>query len=76
MDVFPVLKARITPPSVNYQLQYEDLEAVFGRFDNMEKIIIHHNEIYVFYSEHHSAYFAEKSLNDIRLESAGAQLVV
>lgn len=42
----------------------------------MERIIIHPTEIYVFYSDHHSAYFAERSLNDISLESAGAKLVV
>lgn len=58
LELFPILKVRVGCRHASYQLRHEDLVDVFSRFENMERIIIHPTEIYVFYSDHHSAYFA------------------
>lgn len=66
MDTFPILKVSIlrnNRQDKDYELHEEDLVEVFRRFDNLEKVIIKANGVYIFFSDHHSAYFAEKTLH-------------
>jgi hypothetical protein len=76
LELYPVLKARIFPTHVNYELQQKDLEDVFQRFGEIDRIIFHNSEIFVFFIDHISAYFAAKCLGNLQLEPAGTQLII
>lgn len=60
MDTFPILKVIVkrNHREKDIELTEEDLLEVFRRFDNLEKVLIKTNGIYIFFSDYHSAYFA------------------
>ena len=59
-----------------FPVQEEDLFEVFRRFENLERIIVRGTNIYAFYNDHLSAFFAEKTLNDLVLRAADVKMVV
>ena len=78
-DIFPILKVDIKSPNggePDLTVYEEDLTEIFKRFENLERIMVRGQNTYVFYNDHLSAYFAEKTLNELILRSVDVKLIV